>query len=445
MNANLKFYDDIKKVIIPIKYTDFTNSLTEMLEISNDILNCLQIFYKDEEGDKIIIQNVNDYNQFLQQLENKEVSTIEIELGDNNLDLKEEVTKSFVKYPSNNNIPEKEIEINNENKTENIKPIMNNNSKNDNFQNNNNENKINNPYLVEPLQVVNQPKIMNAEKIIYQPKKINLHNNNILNNNNIQNNNIMNNNNQNNSMNINNLNNNNMNINNLNNNIMNNNNNQNNNNINVLNQNIQINNQNNHIPSNNSNQLNRNYQNIINFPVNCFTCGKFPIKNILYMCNECTIYFCEQCEKVHGPIHPHPLIKIRTNKQFQKWNILENKEESSSIIKVFGNVKNSVLGGFKSISNYIYGENNNDNKNNMNNQFINNNMNMNQNYFYNNPNQNQINNNYNRNYFSNNNMNQMIQIARNKYNLSNISNEQLEQAIIKANGNIDQAVISFIS
>ena len=41
MNANLKFYDDIKKVIIPIKYTDFTNSLTEMLEISNDILNCL--------------------------------------------------------------------------------------------------------------------------------------------------------------------------------------------------------------------------------------------------------------------------------------------------------------------------------------------------------------------------------------------------------------------
>ena len=444
MNANLKFYDDIKKVIIPIKYTDFTNSLTEMLEISNDILNCLQIFYKDEEGDKIIIQNVNDYNQFLQQLENKEVSTIEIELGDNNLDLKEEVTKSFVKYP-NNNIPEKEIEINNENKTENIKPIMNNNSKNDNFQNNNNENKINNPYLVEPLQVVNQPKIMNAEKIIYQPKKINLHNNNILNNNNIQNNNIMNNNNQNNSMNINNLNNNNMNINNLNNNIMNNNNNQNNNNINVLNQNIQINNQNNHIPSNNSNQLNRNYQNIINFPVNCFTCGKFPIKNILYMCNECTIYFCEQCEKVHGPIHPHPLIKIRTNKQFQKWNILENKEESSSIIKVFGNVKNSVLGGFKSISNYIYGENNNDNKNNMNNQFINNNMNMNQNYFYNNPNQNQINNNYNRNYFSNNNMNQMIQIARNKYNLSNISNEQLEQAIIKANGNIDQAVISFIS
>ena len=163
------------------------------------------------------------------------------------------------------------------------------------------------------------------------------------------------------------------------------------------------------------------------------------------MCNECTIYFCEQCEKVHGPIHPHPLIKIRTNKQFQKWNILENKEESSSIIKVFGNVKNSVLGGFKSISNYIYGENNNDNKNNMNNQFINNNMNMNQNYFYNNPNQNQINNNYNRNYFSNNNMNQMIQIARNKYNLSNISNEQLEQAIIKANGNIDQAVISFIS
>ncbi len=457
MNVSLKFYDDVKNVIIPLKYTDFTNSLSEMLEISNDILNCLQIFYKDEEGDKIIIQNVNDYNQFLQQLEKQEVSTIEIELGDNNLDLKEEVTKSFVKYPSNNNIPEKEIEINNENKTENIKPIMNNNSKNDNFQNNNNENKINNPYLVEPLQVVNQPKIMNAEKIIYQPKKINLHNNNIMNNNNL-NNNIMNNNNLNNNiMNNNNLNNNIMNNNNLNNNIMNNNNNlnnniMNNNNMNILNQNKQINNQNNNIQSNNSNQnqLNRNYQNIINFPVNCLTCGKFPIKNILYMCNICTLFFCEECEKVQGPIHPHPLIKIRTNQQFQKWNIIENKDESSSIIKVFGNVKNSVLGGFKSISDYFSGENNNDNKNNMNNNYnmnnqFNNNMNMNQNYFYNNPNQNQINNNYNRNYFSNNNMNQMIQIARNKYNLSNISNEQLEQAIKKANGNIDQAVISFIS
>ena len=434
MNVNLKFYDDVKNVIIPLKYTDFTNSLSEMLEISNDILNCLQIFYKDEEGDKIIIQNLNDYNQFLQQLEKQEVSTIEIELGDNNLDLKEEVSKSFVKYPSNNNMSEKEIEINDEIKKENNKPIINNNNENDNFQSNNNENKNNNNNLVEPLQVVNQPKI-------YQPKKINLHNNNIMNNNNNLNNNILNNNN--------NLNNNIMNNNNnLNNNIMNN------NNMNFLNQNKQINNQFNNIQSNNSNlnQLNRNYQNIINFPVNCFTCGKFPIKNILYMCNICTLFFCEECEKVQGPIHPHPLIKIRTNQQFQKWNIIENKDESSSIIKVFGNVKNSVLGGFKSISDYFYGENNNDNQNNMNNNYninnqFNNNMNMNQNYFYNNPNnQNlQINNNYNRNYFSNNNMNQMIQIARNKYNLSNISNEQLEQAIKKANGNIDQAVISFIS
>ena len=445
MNAKLKFYDDIKNVIIPLKYIDFTNSLTEMLEISNDILNCLQIFYKDEEGDKIIIQNLNDYNQFLEQLERKEVSTIEIELGDNNLDLKEEAMKSFVKYPSNNNQSEKEIEINDEIKKENNKPIINNNNKNDNFQKNNNENKFNNPNLVEPLQIINQPKITNAEKIIYQPKKINLHNNNIMNNNN-QNNNFNNNNNQNNNFNNIISNNNNNQNNNFNNIISNNNNNQNNNilnnnNMNILNQNKIINIQNNNIKSNNSNQQNRNYENIINFPVNCFTCGKFPIANILYMCNECTIFFCEECEKVHGPIHPHPLIKIRTNQQFQKWNIIENKDESSSIIKVIGNVKNSVLGGFKSISDYFYGENNNNNKNNMNHY-----NNMNQNYFYNNPNnQMKINNNFNQNYFSNNNMNQMIQIARNKYNLSNISNEQLEQAIKKNNGNIDQAVISFIS
>ena len=213
-------------------------------------------------------------------------------------------------------------------------------------------------------------------------------------------------------------------------------------------------------------------KNIINFPVNCSKCTKYPIQNILYKCYECSLFFCENCESIEGPIHLHPLLKIRTNEQFQKWNSVENNT-SSSIIEVIGNMKDSVLGGIKSISDFFTGENNvinnNDLNNNFNNNFINN-YNNNNNLNNNNFNHNNFNNNYNNfnntfNNINNNNFNQkinenpeiinnimnekinernnsnisqQIKYLKSLYDLSQIPDIKIEEAIKKANGNLDE-------
>ena len=71
MEAILKFYDDKKKVILPDNFETFSTTLAEMLEIPQEFLNKLQLFYKDKEEDKIMIQTSSDYIQFLSQLQKK--------------------------------------------------------------------------------------------------------------------------------------------------------------------------------------------------------------------------------------------------------------------------------------------------------------------------------------------------------------------------------------
>ncbi len=181
MNANLKFYDDIKNLIIPVSYVHFANSLCEMLGISNDMLNSLQIFYLDKEGDKIIIENASDYTQFLQQLKNKEVNTIEIELRDENNNITEEANKNFVDYKENEDISKNEEKTKNQDIGNNVMDeIINNNidkllkdNNNNDINNNKNDeydNDFNNNFKFEQQQN-NQSKKEIPENLIYQPKK----------------------------------------------------------------------------------------------------------------------------------------------------------------------------------------------------------------------------------------------------------------------------------
>ena len=380
MNVNIKFYDDVKTILIPLKYENFLFNLSKMLEIQNNMLNIIEIYYKDEEGDKIIIQNDSDYNQFLKQLKNGEVNTIEIELNDDNM--KDNAIKSFIRY---NNIQNEEKDKNNI-----LNEIINNNNEKllkDNKNNNNiiiNDNDNNCNEFNNPFKFLEQQKKEIPENLIYQPKKINnnIPNNNSNNINKIQKNISINNNNI--------INNNNNNKNNLNNNNLNNNN------------NIKI----NEILKEDYFGKNDNNKNIINFPVNCSQCTKYPIQNILYKCDECTLFFCEKCEEIQGPIHIHPLLKIRTMQQFQKWNSIENNN-SSSIIQAFGNMKDSVLGRIKSISGYFTGENHNNINNNIENK---------------------------------NNMSQKIQYLKNIYDLKSIPDYKIEEAIKKSNGNLEETI-----
>ena len=151
---------------------------------------------------------------------------------------------------------------------------------------------------------------------------------------------------------------------------------------------------------------------------------------VLYYCLVCGIPLCQECEEKLGINHRHPILKVQSKQQFddlqmkinenskEKVNIEKNNNEDSSnesgIQKIADNlsntIKNSVL--------FLFG---NDNKNeNQNSRPI--------------DNQNMVPQKMN-----------LIQLARASYNLDGVSDNQLQEAIEKANGNIDEAIVLLMS
>ena len=300
MLCTIKYYDDEKNVYMSPDFETFSSSIANMLEIDENLLNSVIIFYLDKENDRITIQNEDDYGQLLEQIQKKEVKMIQIELN-----------------------PEK-MENNNDNQKFNINQINN--------QNNNN-------------QIYNQNFQIN--KINYQ---INNQNNNQMNN---QNNN-------------------------------------------------QINNQNNN-QKNNQNKdvltqlMGNNNSNEIIFPIDCSKCHLYPIKNIIYKCTECMLFYCENCEKIEGINHEHALYKIRNRDHFFKLtgrNELNNKREEGTFEKWFSNIKNGI-------SNLISGYEENEQMKNT---------------------------------------QKLVQIIRSNYDLQSIPDSKIIEALNKTNGNIEEAI-----
>ena len=139
----------------------------------------------------------------------------------------------------------------------------------------------------------------------------------------------------------------------------------------------------------------------------------------MYYCDTCKYIICPHCELKEGPFHIHPLIKAQNTNQFDALNISGVSQFDKFMEGVgnqFNNAYNSVLG--------FFGGNNNSNNNNINN----NNQNSKNVQIINRP-----------QWVS------LVQIARTQYDLRNITDPQIEQALIKAKGNIDEAVISLFS
>ena len=84
MNAIIRYYGDTKDVILPLNYLNFTKSLSEMLQNSDENLSNVSIFYIKNKN-KYFVKSSNDYSQLLEKLKNEEVSVIDIEIkiGDN--------------------------------------------------------------------------------------------------------------------------------------------------------------------------------------------------------------------------------------------------------------------------------------------------------------------------------------------------------------------------
>ena len=139
----------------------------------------------------------------------------------------------------------------------------------------------------------------------------------------------------------------------------------------------------------------------------CSYCNKTPLFNIIYYCPKCNDIFCSNCELNKGPNHVHLYCKIQNKIQYNYFHL----EEKLKLKKFKNKVENKVQGVFNMVNNYINNESNQNNNN--------------------------INNNQKDNYVRIN----LVKKARSSYDLKNITDEQIKDALRKTNGNIDNAII----
>jgi hypothetical protein len=179
----------------------------------------------------------------------------------------------------------------------------------------------------------------------------------------------------------------------------------NNNNIKIINQINNINNIGNNINAN----VNLNQTHLV-FNLTCGLCSQYPIINVLYYCLTCSLYICPECEKKPDINHRHSILKVQTQQQYadlnekinnpKDGNNSENNVNQSNLEKITNNIKDSVIKFFVGNNE----ENNQPQQQNLPQQMS------------------------------------LIQIARAQDGLQGISDNVLEEAIRKTNGDIEKAI-----
>ena len=179
----------------------------------------------------------------------------------------------------------------------------------------------------------------------------------------------------------------------------------NNNNVKIINQINNINNIGNNINAN----VNLNQTHLV-FNLTCGLCSQYPIINVLYYCPTCSLYICPECEKKPDINHRHSILKVQTQQQYadlnekinnpKDGNNSGNNVNQSNLEKITNNIKDSVIKFFVGNNE----ENNQPQQQNLPQQMS------------------------------------LIQIARAQYGLQGISDNVLEEAIRKTNGDIEKAI-----
>ena len=376
LKGKIKFYDDEADIFFPVDYQKFKERLGAILGLSQDMISNVKLSYKDEDGDKIEMKIEEDYNLFIEDAKRKKellVMLVEIK-EESNIDIKQCSSSIFAYVAKNsgniNNLSEeikkKSLELSND-------INIDNNSNINNEKENNNKNIINE----QNKNVINSNQNQNINKVILDNNiNKNINNQNNINNINVINNNINNNNNINS-------------INNINNNQR------------------QLNVQRPQVPNS---AANRNLC-VLSFPYQCNICLKGPMYHAIYVCRECNLFICQNCELKEGPRHIHPLLKVQNTTQFEF--LLGGNV--SQFEKIVNGVGDKIEGAFDSMLGFFGGKNNN-------------NQNNKSPYVKNGP-----------QWVS------LVQLARSCYDLRNFSDQQIEDALLKSNKNIDQAVILLVS
>ena len=76
------FYDEEMEVLFPKNFDIFKVKLGEMLGLTEDLLNNVELSYKDEDGDSIDIKTLEDYMIFFESIKNGDLLSILIEVKD---------------------------------------------------------------------------------------------------------------------------------------------------------------------------------------------------------------------------------------------------------------------------------------------------------------------------------------------------------------------------
>ena len=217
-------------------------------------------------------------------------------------------------------------------------------------------------------------------------------------------------------------------------------------------------------------------ENEIIYPISCSLCKEHNLKNVIYFCSKCKNYICSSCFEKIKMKHSHSfniivnLIQFKDINENTIFNENENKKNDSSLVQKFvSNIKDSTNNFMNDITN-LFKRNNNDNNNNINNNINNNNINninsnlnnfnskisnnnfqqpniqnnlnyycMNGEYYQNNINNINYANNLNNNQLDINKKN-IIEQFRQNYELSKFTDEQLKNALEKADWNMNNAL-----
>ena len=431
--ATIKYYKQEITVELPMNYSTFINHLSDMLQISEEMIKNFIIYYiNSSDNKKKLIDNSVNYIFFLDSVKNNKTDKIYIELT-NNIENNEEINnnnKLIIKEDKENlnniqkedkkddcdllNNPYKESFCDDKKINENEKEIIKKNS--DNILNN-----IDDDNESLEFSFLDEKKVSKDNNCIDNKKKIKI----------------------------------NKNIDDINE-----------NNINNINNNGNINkNVNSYYGQNKlvDNQI-RGAPISVNFNIECNFCKNNKIIGIIFYCNNCSIFFCSNCEKKISLNHPHSYYQIRNKEQFKEICIMHNnkinkpnesyapnynrninhnnsinKNPIADIIsegsKIVGNTFNSFITFFNLNNNQ-----NNSNSINNNNYRINNRNNYNNQNFQRNNYINNQNNNTN-----NNNINSLLEKAKSQYNLEQFDDDEIKKSLIISKGNIDKAVALLLS
>jgi len=104
------------------------------------------------------------------------------------------------------------------------------------------------------------------------------------------------------------------------------------------------------------------------FEYKCTACEVYPIVCVMFYCQKCNYYLCEQCEKKEK-MHKHPLLKIETKKQLLDIKEEENKKLEEKRKRInndynnYNNFYNFNRQQFQNTNNDFYSNRNNMNYN----------------------------------------------------------------------------------